>query len=92
MYLGLDGHILTFPVRNGGIINVVAFISDRSEPKPTWPADAPWVREASQREMLDAFAGWGDAARACWSASRHQLSGHCMTWRSCRATCTVGSS
>ncbi|MCO6059069.1 FAD-dependent monooxygenase, partial [Pseudomonas sp. MOB-449] len=23
----------------------------------------PWVREASQREMLDAFTGWGDAAR-----------------------------
>ncbi|MFZ3205068.1 MAG: salicylate 1-monooxygenase [Pseudomonas sp.] len=64
MYLGLDGHILTFPVRNGRIINVVAFISDRSQPEPTWPADAPWVREVSQREMLDAFAGWGDAARA----------------------------
>ncbi|WP_454833418.1 salicylate 1-monooxygenase [Pseudomonas veronii] len=63
MYLGLDGHILTFPVRNGRLINVVAFISDRSEPKPNWPADAPWVRDVSQREMLDAFAGWGDAAR-----------------------------
>lgn len=64
MYLGLDGHILTFPVRKGRIVNVVAFTSDRSQPEPTWPADAPWVREASQREMLDAFAGWGDAPRA----------------------------
>jgi salicylate hydroxylase len=63
MYLGLDGHILTFPVKHGRIINVVAFVSDRSKPNPTWPEGAPWVREASQREMLGAFSGWGDAAR-----------------------------
>jgi salicylate hydroxylase len=63
MYLGLDGHILTFPVKQGRIINVVAFVSDRSRPDPVWPKDAPWVREASQREMLEAFSGWGDAAR-----------------------------
>ncbi|MNQ67616.1 Salicylate hydroxylase [compost metagenome] len=63
MYLGLDGHILTFPVKQGRIINVVAFVSERGNPNPTWPQDAPWVREASQREMLDAFTGWGDAAR-----------------------------
>lgn len=63
MYLGLDGHILTFPVKQGRIINVVAFVSDRSTSDPAWPQDAPWVREASQREMLEAFAGWGDAAR-----------------------------
>ncbi|MFC4861798.1 MULTISPECIES: salicylate 1-monooxygenase [unclassified Pseudomonas] len=63
MYLGLDGHILTFPVKQGRIINVVAFVSDRSKPNPEWPEDASWVREASQREMLEAFEGWGDAAR-----------------------------
>ena len=63
MYLGLDGHILTFPVKRGRIINVVAFVSDRSQPAPTWPENSPWVRQASQREMLDAFVGWGDAAR-----------------------------
>ncbi len=62
-YLGLDGHILNFPVRHGRFINVVAFISDRSQPESTWPADAPWVSETSQREMLDAFTGWCDAAR-----------------------------
>lgn len=63
MYLGLDGHILTFPVKQGRIINVVAFVSDRSQPVRTWPESSPWVRQASQREMLDAFVGWGDAAR-----------------------------
>ncbi|MCY1419555.1 Salicylate hydroxylase [compost metagenome] len=50
-------------MKQGRIINVVAFVSDRSTPSPIWPKDAPWVREASQREILDAFAGWGDAAR-----------------------------
>ncbi|MBK5001948.1 salicylate 1-monooxygenase [Pseudomonas sp. S31] len=61
MYLGLDGHILTFPVKRGRLINVVAFISDRSRPDPVWPSDTPWVREATQAQMLAAFAGWDDA-------------------------------
>ncbi|AFO51331.1 salicylate 1-monooxygenase [Pseudomonas putida] len=63
MYLGLDGHILTFPVKQGRLINVVAFISDRSQPNPVWPSDTPWVRNATQAEMLAAFEGWDDAAQ-----------------------------
>lgn len=45
------------------MINVVAFVSDRSQPNPAWPSDAPWVRQASQAEMLKAFEGWGDAVQ-----------------------------
>lgn len=76
MYLGLDGHILTFPVKQGRVINVVAFITDRSCPDPVWPQDTPWVRNATQDEMLAGFIGWGDAARVlleciptptCWA-------------------------
>jgi salicylate hydroxylase len=63
MYLGLDAHILTFPVKQGRLINVVAFISDRSIANPVWPQDAPWVKNTSQAEMLEAFAHWGDAVR-----------------------------
>lgn len=63
MYLGLDAHILTFPVKQGKLINVVAFVSDRSHANPTWPADKPWVRNTSQAEMLEAFCEWGDAVR-----------------------------
>ncbi|SDS22720.1 salicylate 1-monooxygenase [Pseudomonas oryzae] len=63
MYLGLDAHILAFPVKQGRLINVVAFVSDRSHSTPAWPSDSPWVRNASQAEMLEAFADWGDAAR-----------------------------
>ncbi|WP_231752169.1 MULTISPECIES: salicylate 1-monooxygenase [unclassified Pseudomonas] len=71
MYLGLDAHILTFPVKQGRLINVVAFVSDRSSDKPVWPSDAPWVRNASQQEMLEAFADWGDAARALLESIPH---------------------
>ncbi|WP_024889968.1 salicylate 1-monooxygenase [Luteimonas huabeiensis] len=74
MHLGLDAHILTFPVKHGRLINVVAFVSDRSEPAPHWPADLPWVREASRREMLEAYADWGVAARTlleCIDAPTH---------------------
>ena len=63
MYLGRDAHILTFPVKQGRLINVVAFVSDRSQATPVWPADKPWVRDASQAELLAAFEGWADAVR-----------------------------
>jgi salicylate hydroxylase len=63
MYLGLDAHILTFPVKQGRLINVVAFISDRSVADPVWPQDTPWVKATSQIEMLKAFSHWGDAVR-----------------------------
>jgi salicylate hydroxylase len=63
MYLGLDGHILTFPVKQGKLINVVAFVSDRTQPNPAWPADKPWVKPTTQGEMLEAFAGWGEAVQ-----------------------------
>lgn len=74
MILGLDAHILTFPVKQGRLINVVAFVSDRSDPDPRWPQGQPWVREASRREMLEAYAHWGTAARtllACIDAPTH---------------------
>lgn len=63
MYLGRDAHILTFPVKHGRLINVVAFISDRHQAEPCWPEGMPWVREASQAEMLAAFAGWAPAVQ-----------------------------
>ncbi|RZI54005.1 MAG: salicylate 1-monooxygenase, partial [Pseudomonas sp.] len=63
MYLGLDGHILTFPIKQGRLINVVAFISDRSVPEPQWPREKPWVKDTTQAEMLEAFSDWGDAVR-----------------------------
>ncbi len=63
MYLGLDAHVLTFPIKQGRLINVVAFVSDRTDPNPLWPTDTPWVKNTTQTQMLEAFSGWGDAVR-----------------------------
>ncbi|MFJ3681358.1 salicylate 1-monooxygenase [Pseudomonas sp. NPDC090208] len=61
MYLAPNGHILTFPVKQGRIINVVAFLTDTR--KPHWPADKPWVIQTSKADMLREFADWNSAAR-----------------------------
>ncbi|PRD19853.1 UNVERIFIED_CONTAM: nahG [Trichonephila clavipes] len=75
MYLGLDHHILTFPVKQGRLINVVAFVSDRGTP-PMWPKDSPWVCSVSTEEMLKVFSTSGAAIRillesiqepTCWA-------------------------
>ncbi|WP_332847451.1 salicylate 1-monooxygenase [Pseudomonas lactucae] len=71
MYLGLDGHILTFPVKQGRLINVVAFVSDRTHPNPKWPADKSWVKPTTQSEMLQAFSAWGDAVRVLLECIPH---------------------
>ncbi|CAO1628860.1 unnamed protein product [Sympodiomycopsis kandeliae] len=63
MFLGKDGHVLTFPIDFGKTINVVAFVSDRSNwPERTkLPADTPWTQETTQSAMLHDFSskGWG---------------------------------
>lgn len=61
MFLGKDRHILTFPIDDGKVINVVAFKTDRSQ----WPKRAllkesePWTQKSSQKELLADFPGWG---------------------------------
>ncbi|MGO4003364.1 salicylate 1-monooxygenase [Pseudomonas fluorescens] len=63
MYLIEDGHVLTFPVKKGRLINIVAFVSDRSVTPLNWPIDQPWVRPATADEMLHRFAGAGPAVK-----------------------------
>ncbi|NYS76500.1 MULTISPECIES: salicylate 1-monooxygenase [Halomonadaceae] len=64
MYLGKDRHILTFPVKQSQLVNVVAFITDRSIPNPKLPEGEEWVQAVSQAEMLDVFTGWSPACQA----------------------------
>lgn len=67
MYLAQNGHILTFPIKQGRILNIVAFLT--AQPRSTvWPADQPWVRNASRAEVGAAFADWGLAARTLVAA------------------------
>ena len=55
MYLGDNGHILTFPVAKGNIMNIVAFHgTDKA-----W--EGPWVKQDQKEAMEWDFAGWGTA-------------------------------
>ncbi|MGP9568813.1 salicylate 1-monooxygenase [Halomonas sp. AOP5-B2-8] len=64
MYLGQDRHILTFPVKQSQLINVVAFITNRSISNPTLPAGEEWVQSVTQEEMMGVFADWGPTCQA----------------------------
>ena len=64
MYLGKDRHILTFPVKQSQLVNVVAFITDRSVPHPRLPEGEEWVQAVSQQEMLQVFEDWSPACQA----------------------------
>lgn len=62
MLLGKDKHILTFPIRQGEEINIVAFKSDRT--LTSLPDNTPWTKSASKEEMLVDFSDWSDSCRA----------------------------
>ncbi|KAL5119254.1 hypothetical protein ACEQ8H_002741 [Pleosporales sp. CAS-2024a] len=58
MYVGYHGHVLTFPIANGTIMNVVAFSS-----RPTW-TDSKWVVQTSHEDMLEDYKHWIPEVRA----------------------------
>ncbi|KAF7294726.1 Salicylate hydroxylase [Mycena indigotica] len=58
-FVGIDKHIISFPIRSGQIINVVAFATDNSVPVGSVEVNGPWVQPASQQELLDRYEGWG---------------------------------
>ncbi|KAF2023135.1 salicylate 1-hydroxylase-like protein [Setomelanomma holmii] len=52
MFMGYHKHVLTFPIANGTILNVVAFSS-----RPTWN-EKQWVVQTSREDMLEDYEGW----------------------------------
>lgn len=62
MFLGKDKHILTFPIRQGEEINIVAFKSDRTQ--TVLAENTPWTRPVSKQEMLTDFADWSESCKA----------------------------
>lgn len=59
MWLGPQKHILTFPIEQGTILNLVAFVSDRTAPEDqrVWNS-GPWVVPVTKDQMKADFAGW----------------------------------
>ncbi|KAH0293885.1 FAD/NAD(P)-binding domain-containing protein [Aureobasidium namibiae CBS 147.97] len=59
MHMGQDGHVLTFPVAHGKILNVVAFRYDTDE----W-TDARLVVPTTKESAKQDFKDWGAKVRA----------------------------
>ncbi|ENV16183.1 salicylate 1-monooxygenase [Acinetobacter guillouiae] len=62
MLLGKDKHILTFPIRQGEEINIVAFKSDRTQ--TVLAENTPWTSPVSKQAMLADFADWSESCKA----------------------------
>ncbi|KAF2261775.1 FAD/NAD(P)-binding domain-containing protein [Lojkania enalia] len=62
MYIGYHGHVLTFPISKGSIMNVVAFSSQES-----W-TDPQWVIQSSRERMDSDYSSWSPTVRAIISA------------------------
>lgn len=55
MHLGKNGHVLTFPVAMGTLLNVVAFVTDSEE----WSNGEKLTAPARKAEAARCFAGFG---------------------------------
>lgn len=71
MWLGKHGHVLTFPVQKGEVMNVVAV-----KPKPDggWPDGDQWVLPMTddRRHRIESdFRDWGPAVRSIVSLLQH---------------------
>lgn len=58
IYLGHGKHVLTFPIRGGQMLNIVAFKDGEGAP---W-TQRQWVVPSSREALLKDFAGCGDTA------------------------------
>ncbi|CAI5702787.1 unnamed protein product [Peronospora effusa] len=57
MYLGYHGHVITFPIQHGRVMNVVAFAS-----KKEWK-DQKWVVPTTKEALTKDFAGFSKHVR-----------------------------
>lgn len=76
-FVGVDKHIITFPIKGGEILNVVIFCTDHSIPDGS--ADIPfemWVQPASKQEIVDSFADCGPDVKKLLSL----IQGPCNKW------------
>ena len=69
MYLGHDGHALTFPVAGGSILNVVAFTTDERD----WPFPDRFTAPAAKADAVKAFANFNTTVRAIINLLPDQL-------------------
>jgi salicylate hydroxylase len=56
MYLGHGGHVITFPVAKGKIVNVAAFSTQKDG---KWKGE--WVKSNQKENMHKSYDGWGES-------------------------------
>lgn len=59
IYMGPDGHVLTFAVNGGETLNLVAFRTNADE----WPSTEKTTLQAKKETVLREFSGWGGNVR-----------------------------
>ena len=63
-WFGKDKHLITFPIRDNKILNIVAFTTDYSRPMEYEGNSDEWVQNVPQEEMLKDFEEWGPDVQA----------------------------
>ncbi|KAJ7168315.1 FAD/NAD-P-binding domain-containing protein [Mycena crocata] len=58
-FVGIDKHLIVFPIKSRKIINIVAFATDNSVPIGSRDVTGPWVESVPQQQLLDVYEGWG---------------------------------
>ena len=53
--MGVDGHVLTFPVDHGRVLNIVAFKTSSED----WPDNQRLTRPAERKDLLRDFEAYG---------------------------------
>lgn len=69
MYLGKDGHVLTYPIDHGETMNVVAF---HNKNNGLWEHDQ-WVLKRKGEDMRRDFENWGTPVRTVLGVSDDRL-------------------
>ncbi|KAJ3523154.1 hypothetical protein NM688_g8773 [Phlebia brevispora] len=65
LFLGKNKHVTTYPIRSGSLINIVAFVTDRTLPmgQATLPPGAPQVVPATTEELVAEYMDFGEDVR-----------------------------
>ncbi|KAL4755971.1 uncharacterized protein BDW70DRAFT_29876 [Aspergillus foveolatus] len=69
MHLGDGAHALTFPVADGSLLNIVAFVNDPNE----WPYKDRLIGPCTKEEAVKAFRNFAPATRAIIDLLPEQL-------------------
>lgn len=70
-WFGKDKHLITFPIRDNKVLNIVAFTADYSRPMEYEGNPEEWVQNVPQEEMLRDFDGWGPEVQAMLKRIKH---------------------